>query len=62
MSDIQEPIGLAKARMEEKLSEFQLSLKRLARRRFELQYEIAKLEENEEATRTAMAAIEVNLK
>ena len=62
MSDIQEPAGLAKARMEEKLSEFQLSLKRLARRRFELQYEMDKIKENEEATRVAMAAIEANLK
>ena len=62
MSDIQEPIGLARARMEEKLSEFQLSLKRLTRRRFELQYEMDKLAENETATRAAMAAIEANLK
>jgi len=62
MSDIKEPIELAKARMEEKLFEFHLSLKRLARRRYELQYEMDKLAENEAATRKAMAEIEANLR
>ena len=62
MSDIQEPNALAIAKMEEKLFEYHLSLKRIARRRIELQYEIDKLDENVTATKAAMSEIEKNLK
>lgn len=62
MSDIKEPKELGIARMEEKLFEFQLSMKRMARRRCELKYEIDKISENEAATLKAMADIEKNLK
>ena len=62
MSDIREPAELGAARLDEKLFEFKLSLKRMARRRFELQYEMDKIAENEEATKKAIAEVEVNLK
>ena len=62
MSDIKEPVELGRARSEEKLFEFQLSMKRMARRRLELQYEMDKISENEEATRKEMAKIEASLK
>jgi hypothetical protein len=62
MSDIKEPVGLAKARTEEKLFEFQLSLRRLARKKLELQYEMDKITENEVATLKEIAQIEATLK
>ena len=61
MSDIKEPRELGLARLEEKLFEHQLNMKRMARRRCELKYEMDKLSENEAATLKAMAEIEKNL-
>jgi len=62
MSDIKENMNLHNARMEEKLWEFKLSLKRMARRRFELQDEMDKITDNEVATQKEIATIEANLK
>jgi hypothetical protein len=62
MSDIKEPSELGKARIEEKLFEMQLSMKRMARRRLELSYELSKLEENEAGTRKVIAELEASLK
>ena len=62
MSDIKESKELGVAKMEEKLFEFKLNLKRMARRRAEVQYELEKIAENEAATNKLIAEIEVNLK
>lgn len=62
MSDIKEPEELGRARLEEKLFEIQLSLKKMARRRLEVNYELKKIEENEELLLKAKAEVEQNLK
>jgi hypothetical protein len=62
MSDLIEPEELSRARVEERIMEFQLQLKRMSRRRIELNYELSKVSENEAATAKAMAELEANLK
>ena len=62
MSDIKEPTELGYARQEEKLFEFKLSMKKMARRKLELQYEMDKICENEVATQKEMAKLEEILK
>ena len=62
MSDIKESEALGRAKTEEKLFEYHLSMKRMARRRCELAYELEKIKENEEATKKAIAEVVVNLK
>ena len=62
MSDLKEPDELGKARIEEKLFEMKLSMKRMARRRLELNYELEKLDENEIGTKKVIAELEATLK
>lgn len=62
MSDIKEPIELSRARTEERLMQFQLSMKQMMRRRLELQYELEKISENEVATLKEIAKLEATLK
>ena len=58
MADIREPNSLGVARLEEKISEMQLSLVRSKRRRLEMDYELTKLTENEGATLKAIAEMQ----
>ncbi len=62
MSDIKEPEELGRARLEERLFEIQLSLKKMARRRLEVNYELDKIKENEDALLKAKAEVEANLR
>ena len=61
MKDGQEPAELFKLKQEEKLMEMQLSLKRMARRRVELNFELEKLSENEAATLKVISEIQATL-
>ena len=62
MSDIREPNNIGRARLEERLFEMELNLKRSKRRKLEIQWEIKKLEENEVATVKSMEALKEQIK